>query len=198
MIERGIDPTRRMTAESPDTPTGIKGFYEGLNKIIAGTPILSETLGAQYDYLGEEMTDVDPSSPWLASMTGIRFSESKQRPADKIMIALGMGIKKPDMSITAGGVTIKLEPDEYQFMMRALGTSTDAAGRTLRDAIPELYTQPWFGDLGRDEQQINMRDLYGAFVKSAQQELLLNSPFSAAIERRVESAQNRRPRVGIY
>ena len=198
MIERGIDPTRRMTAESPDTPTGVKGFFEGLNKVIAGTPILSETLGPQFDYLGQEMTDVDPSSPWLASMTGIRFSESKQRPADKIMIALGMGIKKPDMSITAGGVNIKLQPDEYQFLMRSLGAVTNSAGQTVSEAIPDLFTQPWFGDLGRDEQQINMRDLYGDFVNAAQQELLLNSPFSSAIERRVEAAQDRRPRVGIY
>lgn len=198
MIERGVDPTRRMTAESANTPTVIKGFYEGLNRSIARTPILSETLGAQYDYLGEEMSDVDPSAPWLASLSGIRFSTTKQRPADKAMIALGMPIKKPDMSISVAGVRVKLEADEYTWMMKRLGTLEDANGLRLKDALWSEFTSPEFEGLDLDVQQDTMKEKYQEFTKTAQQELLVNSPFSVDLERRVERAQSRKPRLGNY
>jgi hypothetical protein len=198
MIERGVDPTRRMTAESPNTPTILKGFYEGLNRSIARTPILSETLGAQYDYLGEEMTDVDPGSPWLASMTGIRFSQTKQRPADKAMIALGMPIKKPDLTISVQGVNVKLEADEYAWMMKRLGTLQDNDGLRLKDAIWAEYTSPEFESLDLDVQQDTIKAKYQEFTKAAQNELLINSPFSSGLERRVERALGRKPRLGNY
>lgn len=198
MIERVTDNTKRMTAESPELPTVLKGFYEGFNKVLAKTPFLSDSLPTQYDYLGEEMTDVDPANPWLASTTGIRFSYTKQRPADKIMIQLGMSIKKPDMKLEVEGVTVKLEPEEHEFMMRSLGKVTDGTGSNLPGAIVALAETPAFQALGKDEKQTMMRDLYGNFTKQARQELMVNSRFSGAIQRRVEMALNRRPRVGIY
>ncbi len=181
-----------------ELPTVIKGFYEGFNKVLAKTPFLSDSLPTQYDYLGEEMTDVDPANPWLASTTGIRFSYTKQRPADKIMIQLGMSIKKPDMKLEVEGVTVKLEPEEYEFMMRSLGKVTDGTGSNLPGAIVALAETAAFQALGKDEKQTMMRDLYGNFTKQARQELMVNSRFSGAIQRRVEMALNRRPRVGIY
>jgi len=198
MIERVTDNTKRLTSESPELPTVIKGFYEGFNKVLAKTPFLSDSLPTQYDYLGEEMTDVDPANPWLASTTGIRFSYTKQRPADKIMIQLGMSIKKPDMKLEVEGVTVKLEPEEYEFMMRSLGKVTDGTGSNLPGAIVALAETAAFQALGKDEKQTMMRDLYGNFTKQARQELMVNSRFSGAIQRRVEMALNRRPRVGIY
>ncbi len=198
MVERGYDPIKRMTAESPLLPTGLKGFYEGLNRSIARTPVLSESLPPQYDYLGEVMTDVDPANPWLASMTGVRYSTTQQRAADKIVISLGLPIKKPDMNIEAGGVNVKLEVEEYSYMMKQLGRLTDGTGKRLKDAIVERYNTPGFLDDDRNVQQNNIRDVYSSFVKAAQQDLLVNSRFGPAIERRVEAAQRRQARLGNY
>jgi hypothetical protein len=198
MIERGGDPDKRNTSASPSLDTGIKGFYEGLNKSIAKTPVLSETLPQQYDYLGEKMNDVDPSSPWLAGMSGVRFSESKQRPADKVIITLGIPLKKPDINLRAGGVSIKLEPEEYEFMMKRLGTVTDGNGNRLKDAIWATYISPGFTDNDLNVKQDNIKDVYESFTKAAQNELLMNSKFSGAIEQRIERAQNRLPRLGNY
>ena len=198
MIERGVDNTKRMTADSPELPTVIKGFYEGFNKVLAKTPFLSDNLPPQYDYLGEQMTDVDPANPWLASTTGIRFSYAKQRPADKVMITLGMSIKKPDANVQVSDVSVKLEPEEYAWMMERLGKVTDGAGRTLPQAIVELANSPAFLSVDKATQQSNMRELYGTYTKAAQGELLQKSPFSGAVQRRIEMAANRRPRVGIY
>ena len=198
MIERGTDNVKRMTAESPNLQTGIKGFYEGLNKVLGKTPFLSDSLPEQYDYLGEVMTDVDPANPWLASTSGIRFSNDKQRPADKAMIQLGMSIKKPDMAINMNSVSVKLEVEEYAYMMRQLGMVTDGDGNTLKDAIAEKFKSPAFQMLDKDDRQIEMRDLYGSFVKAAQAELVENSKFSTSIQMRLEAAANRQPRLGIY
>lgn len=198
MIERGIDNDRRMTSESANLPTVIKGFYEGFNKVLAKTPFLSDSLPQQYDYLGEAMTDVDPANPWLASTSGIRFSNAKQRPADKVMIQLGMSIKKPDATISVQGITVKLEPEEYEVMMRSLGQVTNGAGEKLPAAIVTMANAESFQSLDKAAQQENVRELYGFFTKAAQTELIQNSKFSGAIQRRIEMAANRRPRVGIY
>lgn len=198
MIERGYDPVKRMTAESQNVPTVIKGFYEGLNRSIARTPVLSESLPPQYDYLGEVMNDVDPANPWLASMSGVRYSTTQQRAADKIVISLGLPIKKPDMNLELGGVNIKLEVEEYSYMMKQLGRLNDGTGKRLKDAIVERYNTPGFLDDDRNVQQNNIRDVYSSFVKAAQQDLVMNSKFGPAIERRVEAAQRRQARLGNY
>jgi hypothetical protein len=191
MIERGVDPDRRMTAESPNMPTGLKGFYEALNRSIARTPFLSESLPQQYDYLGQPMTDVDPAAPWLASTTGVRFSTTKQRPADKVMIAIGLPVKKPDMSIEVGGVNIKLEVDEYAHLMRTLGRLRDGNNDTLEQAIWTRYSSPGFQADPLMVQRDNIRDVYQGFTRAAQGELLTESKYSLAIQRRVEAAQRK-------
>jgi len=197
-IERIVDPNKRETGESPNLPTVIKGFYEGLNRSISKTPFLSDSLGKQYDYLGEEMMDIDPANPWLASSSGIRFSTSKQRPADKIIIQLGMSIKKPGRSITMGDVSVKLEPDEYEYMMRQFGKITDGQGMRLKDAIVERTKAPGFDSLDKYVRQQNIAEVYSSFTEAAKQDLIANSKFSTAIQRRIETAQNRLPRVGKY
>jgi hypothetical protein len=144
------------------------------------------------------MNDVDPSSPWLAGMSGVRFSESKQRPADKVIITLGIPIKKPDMNVRAGGVNIKLEPEEYEFLLKQLGTITDGNGNRLKDAIWSTYISPGFTDNDLNVKQDNILEVYKGFTEAAQNELLINSKFSGAIEQRIERAQNRLPRLGNY
>ncbi len=208
MIERGMDNTRRVTSASPELPTVVKGFYEGFNKVLAKTPFLSDSLPAQYDYLGEVMTDVDPANPWLASTTGIRFSNDKQRPADKVMIALKMSIKKPDANLEYKGIRVKLEPEEHSYMMSQLGKivaptgELDAEGKprmgTVADSIEALAKKSAFQALPLDAQQTQVRELYGKFTKAAQADLLQNSKFSDDIQFRIQRAADRRPDVGIY
>ena len=197
-IERIVDPNKRETGESPNLPTVIKGWYEGINKPIARTPFLSESLGKQYDWLGEEMMDIDPANPWLASVSGVRFSTSKQRPADKIAIELGMSIKKPNRAVTVGNVSVKLETDEYEYMMRQFGKITDGQGMRLKDAIVERTKAPGFEDMDKYVRQQNIAEVYSSFTEAAKQDLIANSKFSTAIQRRIETAQNRLPRVGKY
>lgn len=204
-VERIYDPIRRMTAESPLVPTGLKGFYEALNRSIARTPVLSETLPAQRDYLGEVITDIDPANPWLAGMSGIRYSATKQRLADKIMISLGMSIQKPGMSVSVAGINVKLEIDEYDFMMTKLGqvsmpvrSGGQLRALNIQDAIVEVYNGPGFLDEPRDVQQNNLRAVYSQYTEMARQELFQHPTYGPRIEARVEAALRRRARVGNY
>ena len=114
------------------------------------------------------------------------------------MIQLGMPIKKPDMNVSIGGVNIKLEVDEYAHMMKTLGTIRDASGNLLKDAIWKEYTRPGFADDDLNVQQDTIKAVYQSFTKAAQGELLTQSKFAAGLQRRVEAAQAKLPRVGNY
>jgi hypothetical protein len=102
------------------------------------------------------------------------------------------------MSITAGGVNIKLEVDEYTHMMKTLGTIRDAAGNKVKDAIWSRYTSPGFEMDDLNVQQDNIREVYQSFTKAAQGELITESKFASRIQRRVEEAQKKLPRLGNY
>lgn len=195
-VERLYDPMSRMTAESPDTPIGLKGVLEGMNKFRAGTPGLSEDLPLLFDWLGEPKTDLDPSSPWIAGITGVRLSESKQRPADKVIAVLGIPIQPPGMNLSVGGVTIPLQPEEYEYMMQALGTAKQN-GLSVGDYIWKVYSQPGFLNTPKDAQQEAILEAYGKF-KEAAKGALLTSEFKPEIDERVKDAQQKRIDMGKY
>jgi hypothetical protein len=114
------------------------------------------------------------------------------------MIELGMSIKKPNRAVTVGGVSVKLEPDEYEYMMRQFGKITDGQGLRVKDAIVERTKAPGFEDMDKYVRQQNIAEVYSSFTEAAKQDLIANSKFSTAIQRRIETAQNRLPRVGKY
>ena len=114
------------------------------------------------------------------------------------MIELGMSIKKPNRAVTVGDVTIKLEPDEYEHMMRQFGKITDGQGLRLKDAIVERTKALGFEDMDKYVRQEQIALVYSSFTEAAKKDLIANSKFSTAIQRRIETAQNRLPRVGKY
>jgi hypothetical protein len=138
-------------------------------------------------------------------MSGIRYSATKQRMADKIMIQLGMSIQKPGMDVTVRGVNVKLEVDEYDYLMKQLGLVSIIVDRNgkpealnIQKAIVEKARSPGFYDDPKDVQQNNIREVYSQFTKMAQAELYAHPTFGPRIEARVEAAQRRRARVGNY
>jgi hypothetical protein len=49
-----------------------------------------------------------------------------------------------------------------------------------------------------DVQQDTIRGTYQLFTEAARNELLMNSPFSAGLQSRIEKAMDRKPRLGNY
>lgn len=195
--ERLYDPLKRMTAESKDTPIALKGIMESLNRSIARTPILSEDLPLDYDYLGEPLYDLDPAYPYVAGLTGVRLSGSKQRPADKVVIALGLPIKKPDASVSVMGVNVPLTPEEHSYLLETLGM-IKKNNMTVGEAMWKEFQEPSFLALTKDIQQENMMETYLDYVKGARAVLITNSEYSADIRERAMEILEARPEVGKY
>ena len=198
--------TRDVSAD-PNLPTGIKGWREALNAYKSKTPGLSDTLPTGYDMFGEAGYRADPSAPWATTMTGIRYQTSKQREVDKIVIGLGMPLSMPKRSISVGEegdkVMIKLQPEEYQFLLKSIGQVTmpsiDDSGKPtsvgVQDAIVGLAKTDAFKSADKDVQQGMVSDIYNDYVGMAVEQLLETKP---SVSIRAEAAAARLGIKGKY
>lgn len=196
-VARAIDPTKRDVRGDPNLPTGVKGWDEFWNYYVSRTPGLSDTLPESHDYLGELEYRGDPANPWLSSMSGIRYSEGKQRQADKIIIALGVPIQKPKANIDVptedGTVNVKLAPAEHQFMLRQLALVTNSRGENVQEAIVNMATTPGFDMADKNVKQDMIKEVYAEFVKLAKDALIEQRP---AVLLRADKAAARLPVYG--
>lgn len=199
---RATDIYKRDPSADPNLGTGIKGFYEALNYYKSRTPGLSEDLPFSYDYLGEKELRADPEAPWASSSLGVRYGETKQRPADKIIIATETKLQKPRRNLDVEGVNVKLTPEEYAYMMSSLGRVQlphydPKDGKTkmmvLKDAIVAEATYPGFAQDDKNVQQDTLKKLYGDYVQMAKDDLLATMP---SVQIRAEKAKQRLPIYG--
>lgn len=207
MVARIVDPATRDVSADPNLDTGIKGFREGLNAYVAKTPGLSETLPEKYDVFGDPNYRADPTAPWATSMTGIRYQTSKQRDADKVVIALGMPLAIPGKTISVGEegekVIIKLTPEEHQFLLKSIGKVTMAGkdengntvNRGVQDAIVNVAKSESFKMVDKNEQQTMIGEVYADYVKLATEQLLDMKP---GVSVRAEAAATKAGIKGKY
>ena len=201
-VARAVDPYKRDISDDPNLDTGVKGFYEAWNYYASRTPGLSQDLPHSYDYLGEKEFRSDPESPWVSSSIGIRYSGTKQREADKIIIATQTKLDKPRRNVDVDGINVKLTPDEYSYMMNTLGLITmpyfdpkenKNRGMTIKEAIVAEATSEDFGMLDKNVQQDTLKRLYSQYVQQAKFELLQAKP---SVRIRAETARTRLPIYG--
>jgi hypothetical protein len=207
MVARIVDPVARDMSADPNLDTGLKGWREGLNSYIAKTPGLSDTLPDQYDVFGDPKYRADPTAPWATSMTGIRYQTSKQRDADKVVIALGMPLAIPGKTINIGEegekVKIKITPEEHQFLLKSIGQVTipgrDANGNTVnrgvQDAIVNVAKSDAFKALDKAEQQTMIGEVYNDYVALAIERLIDMKP---GVSVRAEAAAKKAGIKGKY
>lgn len=201
-VARSVDPYKRDISDDPNLDTGVKGFYEAWNYYASRTPGLSQDLPHSYDYLGDKEFRSDPESPWVSSSIGIRYSGTKQREADKIIIATQTKLDKPRRNVDVDGINVKLTPDEYSYMMNTLGLITmpyfdpklnKNRGMTIKEAIVAEATSEDFGMLDKNVQQDTLKRLYSQYVQQAKFELLQAKP---SVRIRAETARTRLPIYG--
>lgn len=201
-VARSVDPYKRDISDDPNLDTGVKGFYEAWNYYASRTPGLSDKLPHGYDYLGEKEFRSDPENPWVSSAMGIRYSGTKQREADKIIIATQTKLDKPRRNVDVDGINVKLTPDEYSYMMNTLGLITmpyfdpklnKNRGMTIKEAIVAEATSEDFGMLDKNVQQDTLKRLYSQYVQQAKFELLQAKP---SVRIRAETARTRLPIYG--
>jgi hypothetical protein len=201
-VARAVDPYKRDITADPNLDTGLKGFYEAWNYYKSRTPGMSDELPHTYDYLGQKENRSDPESPWVSSSIGIRYSETKQREADKVVIATQTKLDKPRRNVDVDGINVKLTPDEYSYMMNSLGLITmpyfdpklnKNRGMTVGEAIVAEATSPDFGMLDKNVQQDTLKRLYSQYVQQAKFELIQAKP---SVKIRAETARTRLPIYG--
>ncbi len=199
---RAIDPYKRDVSADPNLDTGLKGWQEAFNYYKSRTPGLSEELPFSYDYLGEKELRGDLENPWLSSSIGVRYSSTKQREADKIIIATGTKLEKPRRNLTVDKVNVKLTPEEYSYMMSSLGTQQiphydpkdkTVKNMTVKDAIVAEALMDDFKQLDKDQQQNTIKTLYSKYVEMAKANLLTTMP---SVMIRAEKAKARLPIYG--
>jgi hypothetical protein len=83
-------------------------------------------------------------------------------------------------------------------MMKTLGTIRNESGNRVKEAIWQRFTSVGFESDDLNVQQNNIREVYQQFTQNAQQELLSESKFAPGLQRRIEAAQRKLPRVGNY
>jgi hypothetical protein len=199
---RAIDPYKRDVSADPNLDTGLKGWQEAFNYYKSRTPGLSEELPFSYDYLGEKELRGDLENPWLSSSIGVRYSSTKQREADKIIIATETKLEKPRRNLTVDKVNVKLTPEEYSYMMSSLGTQKiphydpkdkTVKNMTVKDAIVAEALMDEFKQLDKDQQQNTIKKLYSKYVEMAKADLLATKP---SVMIRAEKAKARLPIYG--
>jgi hypothetical protein len=201
-VARAVDPYKRDVTADPNLDTGLKGFYEAWNYYKSRTPGMSDELPHTYDYLGQKENRSDPENPWVSSSIGVRYSGTKQREADKVIIATQTKLDKPRRNVDVDGINVKLTPDEYSYMMNSLGLITmpyfdpklnKNRGMTIGEAIVAEATSPDFGMLDKNVQQDTLKRLYSQYVQQAKFELLQAKP---SVRIRAETARTRLPIYG--
>jgi len=179
MVARGVDVEKRDITADPNLDTGVKGFYEALNYFKSRTPGMSDELPNTYDVFGEIEYRGDPSAPFLSSMSGIRYQTSKQREADKIVIALGMPLSKPKrnipVSVGDASVNIKITPEEYQFYLKSIG-DVRLNGDSVQQAIVNLAKTDGFKSAPKNQQQETIAEIYSEYTAAARELLLEAKP----------------------
>jgi hypothetical protein len=179
MVARGVDVEKRDISADPNLPTGVKGFYEALNYFKSRTPGMSDELPNTYDVFGEIEYRGDPAAPFLSSMSGVRYQTSKQREADKIVIALGMPLSKPKRNIKVSvgdtSVNVKLAPEEYQFYLKSIG-DVRLNGESVQQAIVNLAKTDGFKSEPKDSQQTSIDEIYSEYTEAAREMLLEAKP----------------------
>jgi len=201
-VARAVDPYKRDVTADPNLDTGLKGFYEAWNYYKSRTPGMSDELPHTYDYLGQKENRSDPENPWVSSSIGVRYSGTKQREADKVIIATQTKLDKPRRNVDVDGINVKLTPDEYSYMMNSLGLITmpyfdpklnKNRGMTIGEAIVAEATSPDFGMLDKNVQQDTLKRLYSQYVQQAKFELIQAKP---SVKIRAETARTRLPIYG--
>lgn len=187
-----VDPTRRDYQADPNLPAGLKGLMDGLNKVRAETPGLSEDLPPLLNIYGEP---VDHEFSW----SPIRMKEGKQRPIDQALIQLNANVSMPSRTVSkkdgATGISTptKLTTEEYNEMLHIANKDMDLESQVM-DAINVIKE-----DKNPDNlifHQNVVKKVFGDVFENAKKKLMEESKFSDAINKRIADKAQRLKQFG--
>jgi hypothetical protein len=187
-----VDPTRRDYQADPNLPAGLKGLMDGLNKVRAETPGLSEDLPPMLNIYGEP---VDHEFSW----SPIRMKEGKQRPIDQALIQLNANVAMPARTVSkkegATGILTptKLTTEEYNEMLRIANKEMNLESEVMAaiDVVKE--------DKNPENlifHQNVVKKVFGDVFENAKKKLMEDSIYSDAINKRIADKAQRLKQFG--
>ena len=118
----------------------ISDAQSALDAIKARVPGFSKDLPTRRNMWGEKIQFNGSLGPDIISP--IFTSEKKSSPIDEELIRMRAPIRMPSRNQTFEGVTVKLDPNEYEeFMVRMNNIKLESTGKTLKKSLNELVTK---------------------------------------------------------
>lgn len=202
-IERYVDGSKKDFTAPADMPTGVKGFYEGYLRWRSRVPVLSSDLPDRLNRWAEVDQDMDPARPWLG-FTGIRTSESSMKEVDRMLISIGMPLAMPAKNISQSdpssriSATIKLEPEEYNELLKIYAKEIEIGGMTVQEALVARAKDPDFELLDKAYQQQAIKNIDDEYMSMARDMLIKDSKFSDTLQDRLQKERDRKQIRGAY
>jgi hypothetical protein len=118
----------------------ISEAQDALDAIKARIPGYSKELPTRHNLWGEKITFNGALGPDIISP--IFTSTEKDSPIDRELLRMRAPIRMPNRTQSFEGVSIKLDPYEYEeFMVRMNGMKLDSTGKTLKKSLNDLVTK---------------------------------------------------------
>jgi hypothetical protein len=180
-VKEKIDPLQRDYQADPNLPAGLKGLMDGFNKIRGNLPGLSEGLPPKLNIWGEPSSYEYAYAPW-------RMKEGKQRPVDQALIQLNANVSMPSREVSAKdpdtdiSTSTKLTTEEYNEVLRIANQELGLEDSVMT-VIEAIELDAGNGDLISYQQAV--KKVFTDTFSAAKEELLGNSQYSSAIQKRI-------------
>lgn len=191
-VKEKIDPLQRDYRADPNLPAGLKGLMDGFNKIRGNLPGLSEGLPPLLNIWGEPSSYEYAYAPW-------RMKEGKQRPVDMAMIQLNANVSRPSREVSAKdpntgiSTSTKLTTEEYNEVLRIANQELGLEDSVMT-VIDAIELDAGNGDLIRYQQAV--KKVFTDTFSAAKKELLGNSEYSGAIQKRISDRADQLKQFG--
>lgn len=179
-IAQQYDPFRRDYQINPNAPAGLKGLFDGFNKIKAQTPGLSEDFPPLLNIWGEPQKHEYTWSP-------LRMTKGTMREVDQALIQLGVSVRMPSREVSVAdettGITAKtkLTAQEYNQLLIIANDKLGLQDRVM--AVINRYDN-YQGKQKLDFQTAIKREFEDVF-SDARKILAQQSDFSEDIKTRI-------------
>jgi hypothetical protein len=186
-VAEKFDPTRRDYQINPNAPAGLKGLLDGLNKVRAQTPGLSQDMDPVYNIWAEP---VDHEFSW----SPIRMKAGKTREVDQALIQLNAQVAMPSREVsmvdptTGLNANTKLSTPEYNRMLEIANKTLNLEDQVM-SAIKMVEADNGRNDLIRYQNTIRhtFENVFNGSetVMGAKKLLLQDAEFGDEIQRRI-------------
>jgi hypothetical protein len=171
-------PTLSATTERAISPE-FEQVWSVIDSMKARTPWLSSELPPRRDIWGEVLSGaIDPSKgrTWAeiaySMASPVYISKEKGSPIDAELTRLKIGLSKPMKVQNLNGVSVRLDPQEYDRLLVLMNEVEVRDGKNLKDALNELVKSHDYKQKRSDIKEAMIREMRNDALARARQKLI--------------------------